>query len=335
MEPRRQASGTASSHLPYDTKPGAVVLSADITGGLVGPEAVVNKVVVTRIYGDGKVVFVDPRAEDREICEGKLSEAAITRLFEVLDMNGFWGLEPSYTSPGPAELPSSVIVASRYGQPARRVSCHGGALSAPPSFLACFEWLVYPALQPAGVVRYQRHPMSRMELKVGWYYGLEYQKKLGTPLDWIWVDAARSSRWQDPGELLVQGSSEWYLETGYLEPPLSGAHLVRIGRSRSLGPATVAVQFDTNEIVLDEFGDLVGATRKLCPKHDAKLALVASKDGEDLYDMKLASHDGPGLRLVLFPQPTLPYRAARLLTLNQHGAVERVIELHGVADLAR
>ena len=40
--------------------------------------------------------------------------------------------------------------------------------------------------------------ISQDELKKGWYTGLPNEKKLGTPLNWVWIDAGQDSRWQNP-----------------------------------------------------------------------------------------------------------------------------------------
>lgn len=36
------------------------------------------------------------------------------------------------------------------------------------------------------------------ELMAGWYLGLPNEKKLDTPLNWIWVEKGKDSRWQNP-----------------------------------------------------------------------------------------------------------------------------------------
>lgn len=43
--------------------------------------------------------------------------------------------------------------------------------------------------------------VSEQELNRGWYIGLPNQKKLGTPFNWVWVDAGTNSRWQNPNPL--------------------------------------------------------------------------------------------------------------------------------------
>jgi hypothetical protein len=40
--------------------------------------------------------------------------------------------------------------------------------------------------------------ISQTELSRGWYYGTELQKKPGTPDNWIYTEAGRSSSWHEP-----------------------------------------------------------------------------------------------------------------------------------------
>jgi len=42
--------------------------------------------------------------------------------------------------------------------------------------------------------------ITQQDLDRGWYWGLEDQKKIGTPEDWHWVEAGRSSMWRAPEE---------------------------------------------------------------------------------------------------------------------------------------
>lgn len=192
---RRLAGTRIPDAEPYDERAETLVLATDVVGGLVAPSVLVNHVEQTRIYGDGKVVFVDPIVGNSQICEGTLTADQITELFYLLEDDGFWGFADSYTVAGPADMPSTVVTAHRRGEPEKQVSCYGGDLSAPSGFMDCHVALLYPQLQPANVVRYVREPISKQELEQGWYHGLEYQKKLNTPLSWVWTDAGRSSKW--------------------------------------------------------------------------------------------------------------------------------------------
>ena len=40
--------------------------------------------------------------------------------------------------------------------------------------------------------------VSQNELSQGWYLGLPNEKKLNTPSAWIWAEAGKDSRWQNP-----------------------------------------------------------------------------------------------------------------------------------------
>ena len=40
--------------------------------------------------------------------------------------------------------------------------------------------------------------ISPDELRQGWYTGLATEKKLNTPLSWVWMDNGKESRWQNP-----------------------------------------------------------------------------------------------------------------------------------------
>jgi len=39
------------------------------------------------------------------------------------------------------------------------------------------------------------------DLKRGWYYGLNSEKKLDTPAAWMWLEAGKDSRWQAPNPI--------------------------------------------------------------------------------------------------------------------------------------
>ncbi|HCQ31408.1 TPA: hypothetical protein DIU27_03450 [Candidatus Collierbacteria bacterium] len=40
--------------------------------------------------------------------------------------------------------------------------------------------------------------LSNSELARGWYFGTKLQKKQGTPINWIYTEAGRSSCWHEP-----------------------------------------------------------------------------------------------------------------------------------------
>ncbi|HWS48510.1 MAG TPA: hypothetical protein VN174_00485 [Candidatus Methanoperedens sp.] len=41
-------------------------------------------------------------------------------------------------------------------------------------------------------------PFSSQDLNQGWYWGLENQKKINTPTDWVFAEAGKSSCWHSP-----------------------------------------------------------------------------------------------------------------------------------------
>ena len=180
----------------HEPDPRLLVLSADAFNHTVAPQAQINRIPPTRIYGDGRVVFIDPLRGNAEIFEGQLDADAISHLLEVLETKGFFGFAELYPAgPGMVGVGARVITAVRRGEPEKRVTCFFGAPSAPRAFDACYEALLYPHVRPAGATSYRRKPITPAELAQGWYGGLEYQKKLDTPMDWIWIDAGRSSKW--------------------------------------------------------------------------------------------------------------------------------------------
>lgn len=188
-----------ATEIQYDMQRGVLVLSADRAGGFVPESVTINHITYTKIYGDGKVVFIDPEKGSDEIREGHLSSAQIIDLLRALQANGFWGFDPYYKADdAPTDMPSMFVTAKLKGQPEKRVGAYCGGSSAPPAFKDCYDRLVVPALEPSDVNVYVREKITREDLEQGWYYGYEYQKKLDTPLDWRWFDAGRSSAWRAP-----------------------------------------------------------------------------------------------------------------------------------------
>lgn len=40
--------------------------------------------------------------------------------------------------------------------------------------------------------------INNRELEQGWYFGFSNEKKLNTPVDWVWIETGRKSVWQKP-----------------------------------------------------------------------------------------------------------------------------------------
>lgn len=304
----------------YEPKRDLLVLSADTVGGFVAPGVLMNHVPLTRIYGDGKVVFIDPAVGSGTIHEGTLTPFQINALFHILSDKGFWKLSDSYAVHGPTDLPSSVITAHALGRPEKQVSCYGGVLSAPPGFMECFDRLVMPQLQPADVKTYVRQPITEAELDAGWYYGLEYQKKLNTPRSWKWIDAGRSSRWRQP-ETLV--NPEAHFESEYMIPALEGCHRVRLHYRGHGAGAQSALQFDRNAMSVDEYGDIDMTTLVYFAPQPLTLTLLRKEDKRHLFELEIPNYHGPKLRLVILGELDHP-SGGRLLVLNDANTLLRM-----------
>lgn len=303
----------------YDAQPGVLVLSADLVPGLVAPGALVNHVTYTKIYGDGRVVFIDPAIGSGEIHEGQLDGKAIAKLFATLRANEFWSFSETYFKAGPTDLPTNMITAARRGEPEKRVSCYGGVLSAPPGFMACYQELLYPQIQPSNVMSYERRPISEQELAEGHYYGFEYQKKLNTPRDWVWVEAGRSSSWRRP-ELHLHSVT---LDSGYLTSPVDGCHHISIHYTGDPVTAGSTVQFDRNAMSPNQFGDIGITTLMYFAPRPATFTLLHTEGDKQLFGITMTGYSGPKLRLVLLGDPARPSRG-RLLVMNDEEAIKDI-----------
>lgn len=305
----------------YDADGHTVVLMADRVGGFVAPPVLLNHIPQTKIYGDGRVVFINPSVGSGEIHEGRLDRKAIEKLFALLKRKGFWSFSQSYMIHGPTDMPTSVITAKLHGQPEKRVGCYGGALSAPAGFMDCFEALSYPHLAPTDVRTYVRAPITQAELDAGWYWGFEYQKKLNTPQDWVWVDAGRSSKWQkaEPVQHAVS------FDSGYMTPAVDGCRHIRISYTDSPA-AGGTIQFDRNAMSPDAYGNIGMTTLMYFFPKAATFTLVQEKDDQRLYSIAAEGYTGPTLRLVTFGSLDNP-SGGRLLVLDAAGGIEEIHHL--------
>jgi hypothetical protein len=311
-----------SSTGPYDAASKVLVLSADVVGGFVAPGVLVNHITQTKIYGDGKVVFIDPGIGSGQIQEGLLSATQLSTLFLFLRDKGFWGFADSYTKQGPADMPTNVISAKLRGQPDKRVACYGGALSAPPGFMECYQHLSYPQLHPQNIQTYVREPIKQEELNAGWYYGFEYQKKLNTPADWVWHEAGRSSAWRRPEHVEPAVT----LDSGYMVPTVDGCHHIQIRYSGSPTAPGSTIQFDRNGMSPDPYGDIGITTLIYFTPKVATFAAVQDDAKKHLFAVTVPGYLGPKLRLVVFGNLAHP-DSGRLLVLDSHDAIANIYPL--------
>jgi len=144
----------------YEPNAKLLVLSADSFNHSLPPGSQINHVPWTKIYGDGRVVFVDRDKGDSEISQGHLDAKQISHLFELLQAKGFFGFADGYPAkPGFVGVGADAITAVRRGQPEKQVTCCHGAPLAPRTFQDCFKALLYPQIQPSDVKSYIREPM--------------------------------------------------------------------------------------------------------------------------------------------------------------------------------
>jgi hypothetical protein len=315
------------THKGYETDARVLVLSADLAGGLVPPEALLNHVPLTRIYGDGKVVFIDPAKGPSVICEGHLDTKQIEQLFALLQAKGFFGFSESYVQPGPTDLPTDVITATRRGEPEHRVACYGGAVSAPPGCMECYHALLYPQLQPSDVRRYERQPISAHDLEAGFYDGLEYQKKLDTPRDWAWLEAGKSSRWHKP----AGPAHTVILDSGYMIPRVDNCRHITVHYSTAPEIAGSTIQFDRNSMSPNKFGDIGISTCVYFAPRPASFRLLETEDNKHLFSITVPGYSGPKLRLVVFGKLARP-TAGRLLVVDAHAVIQHSYALQVIAQ---
>lgn len=308
-------------HEIYEPNAKLLVLSADSFNHTVSPEAQINHVFRTKIYGDGRVVFADPTHGDAEIFEGQLEQKQIARIFELLGAKGFFEMEDHYFKPVVGGT-TTVVTAMRYGKPTKSVSCYGPG-SAPPGFTECFEALVYPNIHPIRVQSYVREPITRTDLGQGWYWGDEYQKKLGTPMDWVWIEAGRSSKWCKPAPHSVT------LDSGYMTPSVGNCRHIRVHYNNDPTAEGSTIQFDRNAMSPNEFGDIGMSTRMYFMPQPATCTLLEAKDGERLFSVAVPGYTGASLRLVLFGDLAKP-SGGRLLELDDHDAIQNIHWLQAV-----
>jgi hypothetical protein len=302
------------THRVYEPNAKLLVLSADSFNPTISPAAQADHVFRTRIYGDGRVVFADPAKGDAEIFEGRLDAKQISHLFELLQARGFFGFADHYFVPVLGGS-TTAITAVRRGKPAKTVSCYGP--SAPIGFPDCFDALVYPHIHPTDVKSYARQAITPKDLEQGWYWAFEYQKKLGTPIEWVWIDAGRSSKWCKPAPHTVT------LDSSYMIPSVGNCRHIRVHYNDDPASAGSTVQFDRNGMSPNKFGDIGISTMMYFTPQPATCTLLEAKDDERLFSVSVPGYTGANLRLVVFGELAKP-NGGRLLELDDHEVIQNI-----------
>jgi hypothetical protein len=303
------------THKLYEPNAKLLVLSADSFNQTVSPEAQINHVFCTKIYGDGRMVFADPAKGDFEIFEGRLDVKQISHIFELLQARGFFGFADHYFEPVLGGT-TTLITATRRSKPTKSISCYGPQ-SAPLGFAECFEALLYPHIHPTSVTSYLRKPITRTDLHQGWYWGFEYQKKLDTPIDWVWIDAGKSSKWSKPVSHTV------ILDSSYMIPPVGNCRHIRVQYSDNPASDGSTIQFDRNGMSPNQFGDIGISTKMYCMPQPATCTLLETEGDERLFSVAVPGYTGAHLRLVVFGDLAKP-RGGRLLEVNDHNVIQNI-----------
>lgn len=95
----------------WDHAPGTLVVEADTVGGPISYEATLNHVPHARVWGDGRVVWVERRDDGSSVVwEGHLPQEALSNLLRFVVEEGFFDWQDHYQPQGPADnLPFSHI----------------------------------------------------------------------------------------------------------------------------------------------------------------------------------------------------------------------------------
>jgi len=307
------------THNGYEPNADVLVLSADSFNNMVSPGSQINHVPRTKIYGDGRVVFIDPAKGDSEIFQGHLDARKISHIFELLQAKGFFGFADVYPKPGFVGVGADVITTRRYGESEKRVVCFHGAPSAPRTFKDCFQALLHPHIQPSDVKSYVRAPITRTDLAAGWYYGLEYQKKLDTPENWVWTEGGKSSKWCKPAPQVHTVT----LDSSYMTPPFDNCRHIRVHYNDDPAAEGSTIQFDRNGMSPNKFGDIGITTKMYFAPRPAIYALLEIKGDERLFSVTVPGYSEAKLHLVVIGDLVKP-SGGRLLELDDHDAIQNI-----------
>ncbi len=302
-----------------------VVLSADSCNHTVAPKAQFNHICGTQIHGDGRVVYTDPDKGDAEIFEGHLDASEIERMFALLDAKGFFVLADRYAE-HIAGGTTTIITATRPGKPTKSVACYRPH-AAPPGFRECYAALRHPAFHPAGIKAYVRQPITAADLAQGWYWGMEYQKKLDTPNDWIWLEAGKSSKWIRPMHHTVT------LDSSYMMPPLANCRHVSVHYTNDPAASGSMIQFDRNTMSPNAFGEIGISTKMYFTPQPATYTLLDTTGDERLFGVSVPGYIGANLRLVVIGDLARP-TGGRLLEVDDHGAIHGIHWMQPVTPAA-
>ncbi len=96
--------------LNWDANPEAVILTVSTGGGFVPEHVWFNTLVDARVWGDGRIVWVEQQADGaRMVYEGQLSRAALVAFLERASQAGFFGWKDLYSNQNVADASTRCI----------------------------------------------------------------------------------------------------------------------------------------------------------------------------------------------------------------------------------
>ncbi len=82
--------------LKWDTSPDAVIIETYVTGGWMPINYQTNAIPDARVWGDGRILWVEWSGGGRRVLEGRLSEAEMRALLQKISEAGFFGWDDFY-----------------------------------------------------------------------------------------------------------------------------------------------------------------------------------------------------------------------------------------------
>ena len=97
--------------IEWDQDPGTLIIEADTFGGLVPQTQALNHIPDARIWGDGRIVWVERHAgAGRNVWQSQLSHQALIKLASFIIEEGFFDWQTHYQpADPPPDLPTSHI----------------------------------------------------------------------------------------------------------------------------------------------------------------------------------------------------------------------------------
>lgn len=87
------------SEIAWDASPNAVIIEMYVIGGLTPMNYMRNYIPDARVWGDGRILWVERIGSGRRVLEGHLSEDEVRALLQKISDAGFFGWQKHYEPP--------------------------------------------------------------------------------------------------------------------------------------------------------------------------------------------------------------------------------------------